>query len=127
MPPVLSKAMAGAKAIPQEEDVGNMSQAMAWRVKYRKFGDNGKYKVRLPLVVLAVHPKNRGGAYPQGGALKTLGIGFARNGFSAEEADHMGIVVEDPECFETSPSITTNPPAVAGASAAVAAAPLSHR
>ena len=63
MPPVQSKAMAGAKAIPQEEDVGNVSQAMAFRVKYRKYGENGKCKVRLPLVRLAVHPKNRGGVY----------------------------------------------------------------
>ena len=42
-------------------DMGTVRQAMAWRVKYRVVTESGQIKRRLPLQLLGVHPKNRGG------------------------------------------------------------------
>ena len=77
-------------------DMGTVRQAMAWRVKYRVVTESGQIKRRLPLQLLGVHPKNRGGVYPQGDVVKTLGIRLAGLGYNQEEADHQGVAVEQP-------------------------------
>ena len=43
---------------------GEMTKAMALRVKYRLTTDLGAHKRKLPLTVLGVHPKNRDSVYP---------------------------------------------------------------
>ena len=57
-------AVAGCGA-PGAIDMGTVRKAMAWRVKYRIEGKPGQLKRRLPLGMLGVHPKNRGGIYPK--------------------------------------------------------------
>ena len=44
---------------------------------------------------MGVHPQNRGGNYPKGVITKNLGIGIGKGGFSAEEANAMGVCVEE--------------------------------
>ena len=75
-------------------DMGTVRQAMAWRVKYRVVTEAGQIKRRLPLQLLGVHPQNRGGVYPQGNVVKTLGIRLAGLGYNQEDADHQGVAVE---------------------------------
>ena len=88
-------AVAGSGA-PDAVDIGIVRQAMAWRVKYRVVTESGQIKRRLPLQLLGVHPKSRGGVYPQGDVVKTLGIRLAGLGYNQEEADHQGVVVQEP-------------------------------
>ena len=90
-------------------DLGLIRKAMAFRVKYRLVGENGSLKRRLPLRIMGVHPENRGGVYPQAGAVRQLGIALVKAGFNQEEADHQGVCVEDTPAKELS--------AVAGSSA----------
>ena len=76
-------------------DLGLIRKAMAFREKYRLVGENGSLKRRLPLRIMGVHPENRGGVYPQAGAVRQLGIALVKAGFNQEEADHQGVCVED--------------------------------
>ena len=86
-------AVAGSGA-PGSIDMGTVRKAMAWRVKYRMKSEKGQDKRRLPLQLLGVHPSNRGGVYPQGEVVKTLGIKLAGLGYNQEVADHQGVAVE---------------------------------
>ena len=95
-------AVAGSGA-PDAVDIGTVRQAMAWRVKYRVKSESGQSKRRLPLQMLGVHPQNRGGVYPQGNVVKTLGIRLAGLGYSQEDADHQGVAVEQPPRDEKNP------------------------
>ena len=95
-------AVAGSGA-PDAVDIGTVRQAMAWRVKYRVKSESGQTKRRLPLQMLGVHPQNRGGVYPQGNVVKTLGIRLAGLGYSQEDADHQGVAVEQPPRDEKNP------------------------
>jgi len=70
---------------------GVIREAMAYRVKYRVSG--GKQK--LPLRLLGVHQMNRGGVYPMSETVQTLGRNILVSGFSKEEANHHGVVVEE--------------------------------
>ena len=88
-------AVAGSGA-PDAMDMGTVRKAMAWRVKYRVVTESGHQRRKLPLQLLGVHPENRGGVYPQGDVVKTLGIRLAGLGYSQEEADHQGVAVEQP-------------------------------
>ena len=88
-------AVAGSGA-SDAMDMGTVRQAMAWRVKYRVVTEAGQIKRRLPLQLLGVHPQNRGGVYPQGDVVKTLGIRLAGLGYNQEEADHQGAAVQEP-------------------------------
>ena len=82
-------AVAGSEA-PDAMDMGTVRKAMAWRVKYRVVTESGHQRRKLPLQLLGVHPENRGGVYPQGDVVKTLGIRLAGLGYKQEEADHQG-------------------------------------
>ena len=84
-----------AVAAKPKFDLGLIRKAMAFRVKYRLVGENGSLKRRLPLRIMGVHPENRGGVYPQAGAVRQLGIELVKAGFNQEEADHQGVCVED--------------------------------
>ena len=75
---------------------GDIRKAAAFRVKYRVLTDAGKQKRRLAIKLLGVNPYNRGGVYPQGDVVKQLGVSLARKGFLQEEADHMGVCVQQP-------------------------------
>ena len=75
-------------AVAESAD-GSMRKAMAFRVKYRT---NTK---RLPLHLLGVHQRNRGGVYPQGETVQNLALTILKNGFSSSEADHEGVCVQE--------------------------------
>ena len=79
-----------------EFDLGTMAKAMALKVKYRRCFDCGhKYKKRIMWDLIGVHPENRGTLFPQIDTLKLLGKNIMAMGASIEEADHMGVVVEE--------------------------------
>ena len=80
---------------PDAIDMGTVRKAMAMRVKYRVLTDSGQVKRRLSLRLLGVHPDNRGGIYPQGDVVKTLGIRLAGLGYNQDEADHQGVAVQE--------------------------------
>ena len=86
------------KAI-NDNDMGLIRKAMALRVKYRKHDsgklDGDKWLRYIAIQLLAVHPSNRGGVYPQGERLKGLNELFMRTGYVQEEADHAGVCVEE--------------------------------
>ncbi len=62
---------------------------MTLRDKYRKC------KQWYMLKIMGVHPQNRGGRYPQGRVTRSLGVESGVGGFSAEEANRMGVCVEE--------------------------------
>ena len=73
-----------------------MISAIAYRVKYRKADQNGvPTKQMLSVGSLGVHPKNRGGVYPGGPRVKTLGTDVLASGFSKEEVNHACVAVEE--------------------------------
>ena len=47
-----------------------------------------------------MHPKNRGGVYPQPGIVRTLGLNIMIKGFNKSEANHEGVSVEEIPCSE---------------------------
>ena len=82
------------------EDFGIIRQAMAYRVKYRRwFKEPGSKKdtrfLNISVRQLVVSRANRGGAYPNEETVRNLGIWIADNGFSQDEADHNGVCVEE--------------------------------
>ena len=73
-----------------------MVAAMAWRVKYRKTGPDGKVRKRkLRLESLGVHPMNRGGVYPAGLRCRSLANDSCCVGFVKEELNSNVVVVEE--------------------------------
>ena len=77
---------------------GDVTAAMCYRVKYRKLDQHGKpLRMFVPILALAVHPKNRGGVYPAGSRLKELCYKLGVLGFRKEEPNHALVAVEEPE------------------------------
>jgi hypothetical protein len=77
-------------------DSGLMVAAMAYRVKYRRVGMDGKArKIPVRIESMGVHRKNRGGMYPAGLRCKSLGVTVLEAGFLKEEVNHAFIVVEE--------------------------------
>ena len=71
---------------------------MAYRVKYRKtYTVESKTQrfTRLLPRQLCVHLKNRGGVYPNENAVRDLGVSLLNEYFLQEEADHLGVCVEE--------------------------------
>ena len=70
---------------------------MAYRVKFRKSFPDGAIKQRILIQQMGVHMLNRGPVevYPNGSAVRDLGIPIAMDAFDQAEADHNGIVVEE--------------------------------
>ena len=76
--------------------VGNVVQAMAWRVKYRLEDKEGRaIRSKLPIRSLGVHPRNRGGVYPGGVRTRSLCKEVVEAGFVKEEVNHAGVAVEE--------------------------------
>ena len=82
---------------------GLITQAMAYRVKYRKL-DFQNLPIRIPIQIrnLGAHTKNRGGLYPAGVRCKNLCIEVLLAGFNQEEANHAGVCVEERSVEERS-------------------------
>lgn len=84
--------MADSKLINQSL----MTQAMAWRVKYRKKDSEGNcVRLQLRIESLGVHQGNRGGVYPAGVRCKSLCVDALEVGFVKEEVNHLVIAVEE--------------------------------
>ena len=79
-------------------DWGILRAAMAYRVKYRQVylveGKQHTYTRLLPRQ-LCPHFKNRGGVYPNENAVRDLGISIYNQFFLQEEADHLGVCVDE--------------------------------
>ena len=81
---------------PTDIQYGLMSQAMAWKVMYRKpngINDN-QFERTIPWDNIAAHPDNRGKTYPTESRVKDLFTSCIRIGFNKDEAQHMATVVE---------------------------------
>ena len=76
-----------------EEIYGVIRQAMAYRVKYR-ITDTAN-PCRIQTSQMGVHNCNRAGVYPQFDRVRGLGNDLLDWGFSAEEADHVGVCVQE--------------------------------
>ena len=77
-------------------DNGLMVVAMAYRVKYRKVGIDGKaIKMCVRVESMGVHKKNRGGVYHAGVRCKSLCGKVVDVGFLKEEFSHAFIAVEE--------------------------------
>jgi len=75
---------------------GQVTKAMAWRVKYRKLDkDADAIKIKLAVQALGVHPMNRGGVFPSGSRCKHLCQEVFEAGFVKEEVNHAFVVVEE--------------------------------
>ena len=74
----------------ESERAGLIRKAHALITEYAK-GEKG-----IPLERLGVHPKNRGGQYPNGDTVRNLGKSILVSGFSEKEASHFGVCVEAP-------------------------------
>ena len=94
-----------SKRAATDEEHGLMCKAMAMKVKYRIVHAGGATRKRVPIDMLGVHPKNRGGVYPQPETLKGLLVKLRKWGYNQEEADHQGVSVE-----EEPPSYLSAPP-----------------
>ena len=80
----------------KEAIAGQVTAAMAWRVKYRKVDkDDRPLKMKLPVNSLGVHPNNRAGIYPSGIRCKSLCQEVVEAGFIQEDVDHAGVAVEE--------------------------------
>ena len=91
-------------------DNGILRAAMAYRVKYRKeILCEGKLQhfTRLMPRQLCPHNKNRGGVYPNENAVRDLGVGLLDQYFLQEEADHLGVCVEEVPSAERPPQYVT--------------------
>ena len=77
----------------KEEIYGVIRQAMAYRVKYR-ITDTAN-PCRIQTSQMGVHNFNRAGVYPQFDRVRGLGNDLLDWGFSAEEADHVGVCVQE--------------------------------
>ena len=70
--------------------MGLIRQASALRVKYR-IGQ----RQTLPIRNLDPHPRNRAGVYPSPDTVIGLGCDPAKDGFSSDEANHLGVCVQE--------------------------------
>lgn len=73
------------------EAIGLVRRATLLRAKYRI----QREKILCPLTILGVHPLNRAGVYPMGDTVVNLGLKILLGGFSAEEANHEGVCVQE--------------------------------
>jgi hypothetical protein len=88
--------MADSKHEDPSDKHGLMVAAMAYRVKYRKMGSDGKaVKIAVRIEHMGVHKKNRGSVYPAGVRCKSLCVEVLEAGFVKEEVNHALIVVEE--------------------------------
>ena len=88
--------MADSKHVDPSDKHGLMVAAMAYRVKYRKMGSDGKaVKIAVRIENMGVHKKNRGSVYPAGVRCKSLCVEVLEAGFVKEEVNHALIVVEE--------------------------------
>ena len=97
--PSSAAAVAAVGGAPGQLQEGQIKQAFAVRVKYQV----GTGKTKLPLKSLVVHPMNRSGVYPNGGAVQHLGCQLMRLGFVEEIANCEGVVMQEvpgPEQFD---------------------------
>ena len=76
---------------------GLVTQAMAWRVKYRVHPEITAANARFPIPIrsLGVHPNNRGGVYPSGLRCQSLCQEVLKAGFVKEEVNHAAVVVQE--------------------------------
>ena len=81
--------------------------AMAFRVKYR-IVEHGQAKRRINIGAMGVHPKNRGGIYPNEDRVKQLCASILQVGCDEADANHNGVVVQEipagdeaPEDYQT--------------------------
>ena len=91
-------------------DARSLRAAMAYRVKYRKtYTVESKTQrfTRLLPRQLCVHLKNRGGVYPNENAVRDLGVSILNEYFLQEEADHLGVCVEEVPSAERPPQYVT--------------------
>ena len=87
--------MAGSS---DDQIMGLIRRAMAWRVKYRVYHKEGGKDVpsrRISLLNLGVHPGNRAGVYPNDQTVMGLCQYLVEKGYTQEEADHAGVCVQD--------------------------------
>ena len=77
--------------------MGVMRQAMAWKIKYRleQSPGSGDFKFHLSWDMIGASPGNRGCSYPTGSRVKSLAYDILKMGFVSEEANHMGVVVQE--------------------------------
>ena len=75
---------------------GLVTQAMAYRVKYRVANTqpSGR-RFPIPIRSLGVHPNNRGGVYPSGLRCLNLCQEVLKAGFVKEEVNHAAVVVQE--------------------------------
>ena len=76
-------------------DMGTVRKAMAFKVKYRVQQSDGTWKTRIAWDIGGAHPDNRYKTYPNGLRCRTLCGDILVMGFSLDEADHAGVVVEE--------------------------------
>jgi hypothetical protein len=79
---------------------GLVTQAMAWRVKYRvahtqPSGRAANDRFPIPIRSLGVHPNNRGGVYPSGLRCQHVCQEVLKVGFVKEEVNHAAVVVQE--------------------------------
>jgi hypothetical protein len=79
---------------------GLVTQAMAWRVKYRvahtqPSGRAANDRFPIPIRSLGVHPNNRGGVYPSGRRCQNVCQEVLKAGFVKEEVNHAAVVVQE--------------------------------
>ena len=77
-----------------DSDLGVIRKAMAFRVKYR-IVEHGQAKRRINVGAMGVHPKNRGGIYPNEERVKQLCVSILQVGCDEADANHNGVVVQE--------------------------------
>ena len=85
----MTDVMSPDKAKEQMNE-GLIRKAFELRAKYNMINS-----ATINLDQLAVHPMNRSGTYPNGGAVQTLGLEILRGGFSRDVAYHDGVAVQE--------------------------------
>ena len=90
-PPLLAGSAVADADMADESGIGLVRRATPLRAKYRI----QREKVPCPLSVLGAHPLNRAGVYPMDETVVNLGGTILLGGFSAEEANHEGVCVQE--------------------------------
>ncbi len=85
-------AGAMGEAAVSATEVGIIQKAAAFRAI---FATEGPHRERLPLRLIAPHPGDRGGRYPQEKRVRELAVKIIAAGFSQAEADHEGVCVQE--------------------------------
>ena len=81
-------------SLEKEADLGVIRKAMAFRVKYR-IVEHGQAKRRINIGAMGVHPKNRGGIYPNEDRVKQLCVSILQVGCDEADANHNGVVLQE--------------------------------